>query len=81
MIEEIKDKYGKFVKEKELLGRNYKVEYRYRFIPKDLVSCITNIRYTKDVAQCEYTDNLEKMFKNESSKDIENYLYQWKVSD
>ena len=79
MIEEIKDKYGKFVKEKELSGRNYKVEYRYRFITKDLFSCITNIRYTKGVVQCEYTDNLEKMFKNKSSKDIENYLYLWKV--
>ena len=79
MIEEIKDKYGKFVKEKELSGRNYKVQYRYRFIPKDLFSCITNIRSTKNVVQCEYTDHLEKMFKNESSKNIENYLYQWKI--
>ena len=79
MIEEIKDKYDKFVKEKELSGRNYKVEYRYRFIPKDLISCITNIRYTKGVVHCEYTYNLEKMFKNESSKDIENYLYQCKI--
>ena len=68
MIEEIKDKYGKFVKEKELSGRNYKVEYRYRFIPKYLFSCITNIRYTKGVVQCEYTDNLEKCLKTNLRK-------------
>ena len=79
MIEEIKDKYSKFVKEKDLSGRNYKVEYSYIFIPKYLWSCITNIRYTKDVVKNKYTDNLEATFKNKSSKDIENYLYQWKV--
>ena len=79
MIEEIKDKYGKFVKEKDLSGRNYKAEYSYRFIPKDLWSCIKNIRYNKDFVQDEYTDKLKEMFKNKSSKDIENYFYQWKA--
>ena len=78
MIEEIKDQYGKFIKETELTGRNYKVEYSYRFIPKGIFSCITNIRTNKDVVQCEYTDNLGKLLKNWTTKDIEHYIYQWK---
>ena len=77
MVEEIKDQYGKFVKETELTGRNYKVEYSYRFVPKDIFSCVTNIRNNKDVVQCKYTDDLGKLLKNWTTKDTEHYIYQW----
>ena len=63
MVDEIREKYYSFVKEKNSSGRNYKVEYRFRFIPKYLYACIKNIKYTKDVTECEYTDNMEKRFK------------------
>ena len=76
MVDEIKEQYGKFVKDTELTGRNYKVEYSYRFVPKDMISCITNIRYSKDVTENDYTDGLKQMVKNWTMKDIEHYIYQ-----
>ena len=63
MVDEIKEKYYSFIKDKNLRGRNYKVEYRFRFVPKNLYACVNNIRYTKDVIECDYTDNMEKCLK------------------
>ena len=60
MVDEIRGKYYSFVKEKNLSGRNYKVEYRFRFVPKDLWSCFSNIKYTKDVVECDFTDDIKK---------------------
>ena len=75
MVEEIVEQYGKFVHEKDLSGRNYKVEYKYRFIPKDLEECIKNIEGSPEVVQCVYTDDFESMLAND---DIEDYIYCWK---
>ena len=79
MVDEIRGKYYSFVKEKNLSGRNYKVEYRFRFVPKDLWPCVNNIKYTKDVVECDFTDDMEKRFKNASFKEIEDYIFAWKI--
>ena len=79
MVDEIREKYYSFFKEKNLSGRNYKVEYRFRFVPKDLWACVSNIKYTKDVVECDFTDDIEKTFKNASFKEIEDYIYAWKI--
>ena len=79
MVDEIREKYYSFVKEKNLSGRNYKVEYRFRFVPKDLWACVSNIKYTKDVVECDFTDDMEKRFKNATFKEIEDYIFAWKI--
>ena len=79
MIDEIKNQYLSFAKEKELDGKNYEMIYKYRFIPQDLNWFIKNIRTGRDVVQNDYSEKLENFLK--SGIDIENYVLRWKEGD
>ena len=78
MIDEIKEKYYQFVLENDLFGRNYKVEYMYRFVPMSIHTCIHNLKFSIDVPLDDYTDIMEKLFKRRPFKEIEDYILGWK---
>ena len=79
MIEEIREQYSKFICEKDLTGRNYKMEYFYRFLPKDFKSFKCGfLYYTGYKYEFEYSISLVAMLKEKDDQTLEEYLLSWK---
>ena len=79
MLEEIKEQYDKFIREKDLAGRNYKMEYFYRFLPKNFNSFKSGFKYYDGYKfEFEYSISLVTMLKEKDDQSLEEYLLSWK---
>ena len=80
MIEEIREQYGKFIRETDLAGRNYKVEYFYRFLPKDFKEFKSRYRFCSGyVFEGKYSVSLLSTLKEKDDEQtLEEYLLSWK---